>query len=451
MSFPAYPSYKESGVEWLDQIPDHWEVKRIRRIAKLNPSKVEASHLDRDAEVSFLPMESIGEDGGLSLDRTRAIGEVETGYTYFADGDITIAKITPCFENGKGAVMQGLVGGVGFGTTELIVVRPNEDEISSGYLQLVFASSLFRQRGEASMYGAGGQKRVPDDFVREFEVPLPPRSEQNKLIAFIGAEIAKIDALIQDQERLINLLLERQSGFVSKLVTQGLNGGVNLVNSGVSWLGAVPSHWKVLPIKRIVESPVTDGPHETPAFVDSGIPFVSAEAVSSGVIDFEKIRGFITESEHLRYSQKYKPRRDDIFMVKSGATTGVSAIVETDTDFNIWSPLAVIRCGQAVLPRFALHFIRSKNFKEAVELGWSFGTQQNIGMGVIENLSITVPPIEEQEAIVKALDEFGTQVNELIRESREGIKLMSERKNALISAAVTGKIDVRGFVPPGIQ
>ena len=112
--------------------------------------------------------------------------------------------------------------------------------------------------------------------------------------------------------------------------------------SGEEWLGEVPEEWEVLPLKRIVEIPITDGPHETPQFVDEGVAFVSAEAVSSGKINFAKIRAYITLEDNARFSKKYSPKLNDIYMVKSGATTGVTAIVEDRTDFNIWSPLAVI-------------------------------------------------------------------------------------------------------------
>ena len=132
-------------------------------------------------------------------------------------------------------------------------------------------------------------------------------------------------------------------------------------------------------------------------------------------------------------------------MVKSGATTGVTAIVETDSDFNIWSPLAVIRCGHDCHPYFVLNFMRSKNFQEGVTLNWSFGTQQNIGMGVIENLAVAVPAIDEQKRIADLLGREATKLDALVTEANEAITLLQERRTALISAAVTGKIDVRGL------
>ena len=176
MSFPRYPNYKASGVEWLGDVPVGWEVKRLRFVATLNPSKSELAKLDRGTAVSFLPMEAVGDDGTLALDKEKTIGELETGYTYFRDGDVTMAKITPCYENGKGALMRGLTNGIGFGTTELIVARPVPSQTTGTYLHYLFISPDFRSIGESHMYGAGGQKRVPDAFVRNFATSLPPPS-----------------------------------------------------------------------------------------------------------------------------------------------------------------------------------------------------------------------------------------------------------------------------------
>ncbi len=212
-------------------------------------------------------------------------------------------------------------------------------------------------------------------------------------------------------------------------------------DSGVEWLGRVPVGWIVTSIKRIVSTPITDGPHETPVFLDEGVPFVSAEAVSSGVVDFSKIRGFISREDQTRFSQKYAPKRDDIFMIKSGATTGVTAIVETDEEFNIWSPLAVIRCGNKANARYALHFVRSRSFQEAVELYWSYGTQQNIGMGVIGDLAMPIPPIEEQRAITAHLDRETVRLDGLVAKKTRFIELLREKRQALITHAVTKGLD----------
>lgn len=209
-------------------------------------------------------------------------------------------------------------------------------------------------------------------------------------------------------------------------------------SSGMECLGSVPEHWRVRSLKHIVSTPITDGPHETPVFSDVGVPFVSAEAVAGGQIDFSKIRAHISFEDHRRYSAKYAPKRHDIYMVKSGATTGVTAIVDTDIEFNIWSPLAAIRCDHEIAhPLYILNFLRSRNFQEAVTLNWSFGTQQNIGMGVLGNLSVVLPPLEEQFAIATFLRFETAKIDALIAEQEKLITLLTEKRQATISHAVT--------------
>lgn len=203
------------------------------------------------------------------------------------------------------------------------------------------------------------------------------------------------------------------------------------------WLDEIPSHWKVAALKHILSTPITDGPHLTPVFQDEGVPFVSAEAVSGGHINFDKIRGFISEKDNALFSQKYKPQLHDVYMIKSGATTGITAIVETEIKFNIWSPLAVMRCNKNYNPYFLLGFLRSDSFQKSVQLSWTFGTQQNIGMNTLENLTVCCPPIEEQQKIAKFLDHETAKIDTLIAKQEKLIELLKEKRQAVISHAVT--------------
>jgi len=204
--------------------------------------------------------------------------------------------------------------------------------------------------------------------------------------------------------------------------------------------GKLPDAWDSCAIKHLVSTPVTDGPHETPNFIDEGVPFVSAEAVSTGRINFSKAR-FISHEDHAHYSRKYLPRKNDIFIVKSGATTGTVAIVETSQEFNIWSPLAVVRCSEKADPRYVLHCLRGTTFQENIILNWSFGTQQNIGMGIIENLQIPVPSLPEQTQIARFLDHETAKIDSLIHEQKRLIELLKEKRQAVISHAVTKGLD----------
>ena len=164
--YRPYPAYKDSGVEWMGKIPEHWQVKRLRFSVSMNPVASEVRCLATDTEVTFIPMEAIGEMGGLDLSQSKLLVEIGPGYTYFRDGDVVVAKFTPYFENGKGALAAGLINGIAFGTTELHVLRAGRN-VNARYLFYVSQSDAFRRLGEAEMHGAGGQKRVPESFVKD--------------------------------------------------------------------------------------------------------------------------------------------------------------------------------------------------------------------------------------------------------------------------------------------
>ncbi len=156
----------------MGDIPEHWNLQRIRFLGKVNPSKSETRKLSSNTLVSFLPMENLGV-GNINLTETRKIEEVREGYTYFRDGDVIVAKITPCFENGKIAVCKNLKNGIGFGTTELHVIRSN-NLINYEFLFYCLKSDNFISVGSTRMYGTAGQKRISDDFIKDFKLPLPP-------------------------------------------------------------------------------------------------------------------------------------------------------------------------------------------------------------------------------------------------------------------------------------
>lgn len=212
--------------------------------------------------------------------------------------------------------------------------------------------------------------------------------------------------------------------------------------SGIDWIGQIPEEWEVRPIKNIVETPVTDGPHETPVLYETGIPFLSAEAVKDGILDFNYKRGYISLRDHERFKKKVSPKKDDIFIVKSGATTGNVGIVTTDEIFDIWSPLALIRSTKTLaIQKYIYFYLLSTLFKAQVEFNWSFGTQQNIGMGVIERIKVILPPISEQETIVEILDKKTAQLDKVKALLEEQIQKLKDYRASLIYETVTKGLD----------
>ena len=214
--YVAYPEYKDSGVEWLGPVPAHWQLTQIKHIAELTPKK---PIINRDLQCSFVPMEKLKTDS-VVLDEVKNISDVYDGYTYFRENDILMAKVTPCFENKNIAVANGLVNEIGFGSSEIYVLRGNE-RVSNRYLFYRLQEDGFMDIATAAMTGAGGLKRVPSDVVANFTASVPDVDEQQKIANFLDHETAKIDTLIEKQQQLIKLLTEKRQAVISHAVTKG--------------------------------------------------------------------------------------------------------------------------------------------------------------------------------------------------------------------------------------
>ncbi len=213
-------------------------------------------------------------------------------------------------------------------------------------------------------------------------------------------------------------------------------------DSGVEWIGEIPNEWKLLRLKHIVEQKITDGPHETPVFVESGVPFLSAESIKGNKIDLKSKRGDISQEQHSLYAKKSQVKKWDILFCKSGSTTGKSAIVDFEEEVGIWSPLAIIR-SKAILAnqKYVFASMQSIPFRLQVETAWTFGTQPNIGMGSLENLFIVLPSLSEQTVIANYLDQKTTELDTLITKKERLIELLQEERTAIINQAVTKGLD----------
>lgn len=436
MQFKQYPSYKNSGVEWLGDVPEHWQIVRTKDI--FNHRKEEA--LEDDEIVTAF------RDGQVTLRKNRRTDGFtnsikEHGYQHINSGDLVIHEMDAF----AGAI--GVSDSSGKSTPVYTVCYAKNENINHH-----FYSHFFRTMAKTGFINslAKGIRVRSTEFrwneSRNVYLVEPPKADQEKIVSFLDTETTRIDNLIAKQEKLIELLEEQRKSIISHAVTKGLNPNAPMKDSGVEWLGKVPNHWMTPSSKHLLEIPITDGPHETPNFVDDGVPFISAEAISKGKIDFDKKRGYITPELNAIYSKKYSPKIEDIYMVKSGATTGKVAMVETTETFNIWSPLAVFRCNKnKVLPKFLLAVFNSSHFYDALVLNWSYGTQQNIGMGVLSNIEIPCPPLKEQAEIIQHLDVQNTKFDKLIDTQSQLIEKLKEYRSSIISHAVTGKIDIREF------
>jgi len=406
----AYPKYKPSGVEWLGDVPEHWDVKRTRFMISMNPSKKEIQYFDPETELAFLPMEAVGEDGSLRIDSTRPISDVNAGYTFFAEGDIAFAKITPCFENRKGAILRNLGTGFGFGTTELTVMRSSEN-LDAEYLYYVTISDEFRHNGKAWMYGAGGQKRVPDEFVKEFRFGFPPLAEQRAIAAFLERETGRIDALTSKKQRLLELLAEQRTALISRAVTKGLDVSIKMNPSGVEWLGDMPDHWEVMRLKYIVSLKSGEGITVEDIEEDSEYPVYGGNG----------FRG---------YTEKYTHDGDFVIVGRQGAlcgninyASGKFWASEHAVVADPHRPIAVFWMGE---------LLRIMNLNQyAIS-----AAQPGLSIDRIKELLLPLPPLPEQQAIAAFLDCETAKIDALSVKVNTIIDRLKEYRAALISAVV---------------
>ena len=280
-----------------------------------------------------------------------------------------------------------------------------------------------------------------EDF-SSLPIPLPPLSEQEAIIAFLNQKCENIDSLISEAKASIEEYKAWKASLIYEAVTKGLDPNAEMKDSGVEWIGSIPKEWKVIKTLYALSMPITDGPHTTPELFDEGVPFVSAEAVSCGKgrIAFDHIRGYISEEFYQECCLKYIPKINDIYMIKSGATTGTVSYVDTDVKFTIWSPLAVFRANEdRMFFKYLFYFLQSGAYQKQVQLGWTYGTQQNIGMRTLETLKVCMPSLTEQYTIANYLDEKCDTIDALISEKESLVSDLESYKKSLIFEVVTGK------------
>ncbi|MEN0037596.1 MAG: restriction endonuclease subunit S [Cellvibrio sp.] len=448
--YQAYPEYKDSGVKWLGEVPSHWTLCRIKDIAMINASKSEVRSLPADSLVSFLPMESIGEKGELDTSRTKFLSEVLTGYTYVANGDLMIAKITPCFENGKGAIANDLVNGVGFATTEVIPIRP-VTKSDAKFLFYLLNCDPFKFMAESSMYGAGGQKRVADSFVAEYHLTFPSKDERNRIANFLDHETAKIDTLIEQQQQLIQLLKEKRQAVISHAVTKGLNPNAPMKGSGVEWLGEVPEHWETLPISKI-STKITNG-YVGPTrdiLVNEGVSYIQATHIKKGAVNFDG--EYYVTKEWSEKNSKSILKKGDVLIVQTGAGAGdVGLVSEHEEGFNCHA-LIIVQCNPNMMLGEFLSNVLSSSYGYAVLYSIrTGGMHPHLNCGEVKYVRVPVPPFTEAIEINAHIQDMKSKFSKLIDVAENKIEILKERRTALISAAVTGKIDVRNWQAPTHQ
>jgi len=444
MSFPAYPKYRDSGIEWLGDVPEGWETNQLRRNTIEHRQGYYSSESYAESGVKLLRITDLRQHGELDWSycpRVKCSSDIEPFKLLL--NDFVFARTGGA---GTFAVVPEIPEPIIY-ASYLIRFRFSK-KLRSDYLVMFFQSHLFQQSIKKKIHG-GVNQNVHAEDIKDQYLPVPPIPEQRAIASFLDSETSKIDALVAEQRRLIELLKEKRQAVISHAVTKGLNPNAKMKPSGIEWLGDVPEEWEVLPIKHAIRS-IEQG--WSPQCEND--PVQSEEAwgvLKVGCVNY----GQFAPTENKALPTDLTPReelgikRGDLLISRANTTelVGSAAVAEADYDrLMLCDKLYRLRMLVSQLsPGFLCYFLTSDLARKQIELGASGASpsMKNISQSVITELRIGKPSVEEQREITRGITERVAELNTLTAEAQRAIELLRERRTALISAAVTGKIDVR--------
>lgn len=430
MSFSAYPTYKNSGVDWLGEVPEHWNVRALKRLAEQITDKASAS----DFQVGLENIE------GWTGRFIQSDAEFSGDGVAFRREDILFGKLRPYLAKVWLADQAGQAVG------DFFVLRPCA--INGEFLHKFILTPTVIDNLNASTIGAK-MPRVGWEDMAALAVTLPSRDEQTQIARFLDYETARIDALIEEQQRLIELLKEKRQAVISHAVTKGLDPTVSMKDSGVEWLGEVPAHWVISQLKfntlEMQTGPFGSQLHAED-YVDGGIPLVNPAHMFDGeIIPDPQVSVDEVTWQRLK---RHALTAGDIIFARRGEL-GRCAIVTNEQDGWLCGTGSLkARLNAQLDAEYAYLLITSKGAVAELSLESKGSTMENLNTETLGRIRLPLPPVSEQKAILEYVHEVSGQFGVLVDAAESGISLITERRSALISAAVTGKIDVRGWQPP---
>ena len=438
-----YGSYKDSGVEWLGEIPKEWNTSKIKfeltifgRIGFRGYTTEDI--VDEGEGVISLSPSNITNGFNLKLSNSTFISfekYEESPEIKVFENDIVLVKTSSI---GKVTIIKGESLPKMTLNPQLIVlkkVKPN-----NRFLYYYLTSSYFQYELQNEKSG-GVMSTISQQKIKDFNLIIPPLSEQQQIVSFLFFLSQKIDSLIQQKKKKIELLKEKRTSLINLVVTKGLDPNVEMKYSGVEWIGEIPIHWLVSKIMFISEK-VTDGSHHSPETQDSGKLYVTVSNITKeNDIDFDSCSKISEESFSELERNGCKPNPGDVLITKDG-TIGRGLVVGGFNDYVILSSIGLIRFSKKINPEYGLYYLLSGlNIDQMYSHVRGSGITR-LTINLIKNLLLIIPSFSEQQQIVEYLDKQTEEIDTLIQLEQKKIDTLKEYRQSLISEVVTGKIRV---------
>ncbi len=431
--FRPYPAYRDSGVEWLGRIPTSWKVKRLKHLAVLNP-EVLTEDTDPTLEIVYVDIGGVDSLGRINeRERLTFASAPSRARRLVRDGDVIVSTVRTYLRAIAPIVdpEPGMVVSTGFA-----VVRPT-DELTTEYAAYALRAPYFVERVVANSKGVSFPA-INESEMATYEIAAPPEPEQRAIAAFLDRETARIDALVAKKEQLIELLHEQRTALITRAVTEGLDPNVPMKASGVEWLGEIPAHWEVKKATWLFSI----GSGTTPQSEDIGYyggdtPWITtSELRESVILETEK---YVTEAALKAHSSLKLHPAGSIAVAMYGATIGRLGVLGIDATVN--QACCVFSRPKGIEMEFWFYWLQMRR-PYLISLGYG-GGQPNLSQELLRSVRVPTPPLSEQAAIAAYLDLETARIDGLIAKVRDAISRLNELRTAHITAAVTGKIDVR--------
>ena len=402
---------KDSGIEWIGQIPEEWKVGRLKNMFILYPY-VKTNSVDSNFDVTFLPMENIKK--GFYIDNERKFSDYTSSYNIFENDDILLAKVTPCFENGNIAIAKNLKNGIGFGTSEIFVIRSSGTNVK--FIFYYLQGEHFRQRAIATMTGAGGLKRISPTFMKNETAVIPPLDEQQRIADYLDAQCARIDETMELVRQSKEKLRAYKLSLITEAVTKGLDPDVAMKDSGIPWIGEIPAGWKIVKLKFFTSIKSGDA--------------IRADELSE-TAQYEVFGG----NGKIGNCVSYNCDGPSFIIGRVGAQCG--NIHKTHNKIFVSDNALILKIFENKFD-FIFFSLISANLGRLS----TSNAQPLITATKISNTYIPVPPLPEQQRIAAYLDAKCARIDALLAEKDELLDKLAEYKKSLIFECVTGKREV---------
>jgi type I restriction enzyme S subunit len=436
VTWKSYPQYKDSGIPWVGQIPEHWEVKSIKYLTLIQRGKF--THRPRNDPKLYNGQYPFIQTGDITSSKKWIKKYNQT----LNESGLSVSKIFP-----KGTLIMSIAANIG----DLAILDFDScfpDSIVGftpleGVFLDFFYYQLTAQREEMlNLSTMNTQLNINVDRIGTMKALFPPNQEQVRIAQFLDQKTASIDGLIQKKQKQIELLKEKRAALISHVVTKGLDPNVKMKNSGIPWLGQIPEHWRVKKNGLIANVIDPQPDHRAPKLAEGeGFPYIGIRDVNSdGTLNIETARQ-IEEKALVKQENSFCIDDGDIVFCKVG-TLGLPRQIKPHCRVALSATLVLIKV-QKVISNFLLFALDAHSVNEQIKLASTGSTRAALGIEQIRKFKIVLPPLEEQRSIIKFLDRNTKKIDNLIKKIEKSIDLLKEFRSALISAAVTGKIDVR--------